>query len=215
MLTFINIIIFLTAGIIDDTKGGGRVELVVVLDVVDGDDHAAEVEVNNLVDDGHGLTMFQHDLARGQQLNTHDTHTEAMRIRRLQLLNCSIISSILLSTVFCFLFQCHVLEGSKLCNPGGGGLWPTSKGRPKGRPAAAAQPAVSVCWCIYVLCVRNKSLSERAAAQHSIKPAFEKNGLGLSLATPRRRRRPLCTEEVHRANVRRRPSSDGSSVGMY
>ena len=66
MLNFINIIFFLTAGIIDDTKGGGRVELVVVLDVVDGDDHAAEVEVNNLVDDGHGLTMFQHDLARGQ-----------------------------------------------------------------------------------------------------------------------------------------------------
>ena len=66
MLNFINNIIFLTAGIIDDTKGWGRVELVVVLDVVDGDDHAAEVEVNNLVDDGHGLTMFQHDLARGQ-----------------------------------------------------------------------------------------------------------------------------------------------------
>ena len=66
MLNFINNF-FLTAGIIDDTKvGEGRVELVVVLDVVGGDDHAAEVEVNNLVDDGHGLTMFQHDLARGQ-----------------------------------------------------------------------------------------------------------------------------------------------------
>ena len=154
--------------------------------------HAPEV---NLVDDGHGLTMFQHDLARGQQLKTH-THTIAQSHRSnenlsttsIQLLNCSIISSIVYRSIYfssiqillLSTLQCHVSIRSttttKTRQKSGGlkALQPRRpmavaeyKGRRRWQPKTGRLAAVAALVpCVCVVCVsRNKSLSERSKSQ--------------------------------------------------